>query len=219
MNKGENMTINKNTEMETYILQYYGKELEDISTQLHEDIAQKIYAVFNHLQFLQQYIQDKQVRTRNEEMVKLTKETIEELRFLSYDILPFCQRGINGALEIFLVNYNKKHEIIVELHSYGEKQRLHQMIELIFYRLFKDTLNKLAEIFSVQSIEVTTFWEDSVSIRINYQVESESIEQHERIEKYIQDSETKLKVVGGSISIEKLNETNGQLLINIPNMG
>ena len=45
MNKGENMTIRKNELM-------YEKELQEIATLLHEDIAQKMYAIFNHLQYL-----------------------------------------------------------------------------------------------------------------------------------------------------------------------
>lgn len=85
MNKGENMTIKKH-ELK------YEKELQEIATLLHEDIAQKMYAIFNHLQYLQQHIQDRRDRTRNEEMIKLTKETVEDLRFLSQSLSSLNKR-------------------------------------------------------------------------------------------------------------------------------
>lgn len=124
------MTINKQELNDAHLLIHYEETLKEISNLLHEDIAQKMYAIFNHLQYVHQRLSDNQDRTTNQEMIKLTKRPIEDIRFLSQDVRPFFQKGLNGELENFLTNYRKKFGIITHMRSYGEKHSLPQIVEL-----------------------------------------------------------------------------------------
>jgi len=215
--KGESMNSEKHDLLDTHMLRHYEKELEEISSLLHEDIAQKMYALFNHLQYVQQYIDDRQDRTRNEEMIKLTKCTIEDLRFISQDVLPFCHKGINGAIEAFLMNYSKKNGVSVQIHSYGEKKRLPQIVEVFSYRILKDMLNNLADLFTVSHLEVTCFWEEIVQIRINYTIELQSKNQHEQFLNHILEYKEKMELVKGTINLERIDEHHSQLTLSIQN--
>jgi len=208
--------MNKQELNDAHLLIHYEETLKEISNLLHEDIAQRMYAIFNHLQYIHQRLSDNQDRTTNEEMIKLTKSTIEDIRFLSQDVRPYFQKGLNGELENFLTNYRKKFGIMTQIQSYGEKQLLPQTIELTIYRSFKEVLNMLAVVFTVKSLEVTTNWEQILKLTINYQIEEQLDERAKSYSSILQVLEKQLQLIGGSINWKKINVRNGQIRITIP---
>lgn len=212
------MTINKQELNDSHLLHHYEETLREMSNLLHEDIAQKMYAVFNHLQYIHQRLRDNQDRTTNQEMIKLTKRTIEEIRFLSQDIRPFFQKGLNGELENFITNYRKKLGIIAHIQSLGEKYYLPQIVELTVYRSFKDVLNMIADVSTVKSLEVTTKWDKMLELLINYQIEEQIDEKANSLSSLLQVVGKQLQVIDGSIDRTKINANNDQISITIPNV-
>ncbi|MGM0875562.1 MAG: hypothetical protein ACQEWV_12310 [Bacillota bacterium] len=213
------MNINIKQELiDAHIIKNYENELEGISTFLHEEIAQNVYAVFNHLQYLQQHIVNKDDRTTIDDMVKLTKRTIEDIRFLSNDTHPFFHKGIDGALTTFLNSFNKKHEVAVHYKSYGEKQRLPLLSELMVYRSFKDVLTQLVLSCSQKHMNVTAFWGESLHIKIEWTRDNQEMYQHEDFLLHVLGVKKKLELVGGAFSMTSTSETNKVVNIFIPNV-
>ncbi|QNF26823.1 MULTISPECIES: sensor histidine kinase [Metabacillus] len=196
------MNINiKQEVIDAHIIENYENELKGISIFLHEGIAQNLYAVFNHLQYLQQHIVDKDDRSTIDDMVILMKRTIEDVRVLSNDIHPFSHKGIDGALTTLLNSFSKKHNISIHYQGIGEKQRLPLLSELIVYRTFKDLLTMVALHSPPLRIKVTSFWGEAVEIDVELTWDNQTTFQHEKFLLDILGFEKKLKLVGGAFNV------------------
>ena len=215
----DNMDLNiKPERLDAYIIENYEEELKGITTFLHEEIAQKLYAVFNNLQYLQKRVVDNSDSSTIDDMVKLTKRTIEDIRIRSNETHPFFHNGIDGALKAYLSSVSKKHGLAIQYKEVGDKQQMPLLSEIIVFRTVKDFFSLLSFHSYPKNINVISFWGDSLHIRmefiwedfINCQPTDNMID--------ILAIEKKLRVVDGQFSLIKTSSSKIEAKILIPNV-
>lgn len=202
----------KQKQVITHIIEEYENELKEISMFLHEEIAQNLYAVFNHLQFLQQRM-DKQDRMTINNMIKLTKKTIEDTRQLSTKIHPFVHKELDGALATFIADARKKTRVEIKYVDYNGPRRIPLFTELMIYRIVKDIITDYTDHCNVQHILVETIWEEELKVKIDIaEVEKTPMESNGFSMLY-QGIEQRIILLGGRVNV--INPCEMQTVINI----
>lgn len=210
----------KQERMDSLIIEAYENELKGIASFLHEDIAQNLYAIFNHLQYLQRQTGDSKDRLGIDDMVNLTKRTIEDLRILSNDVHPFFHKGIDGALKSLLISIEKRYGLVVEFKELGDKKDYPILTELIAYRTVKEIMNQTFLYSLPKHVEIYGLWGEALYVKVNFSFGSEGeIDRFERLNLTMLALEKRLKAVGGVISFFKKNDKEIEVNIRIANGG
>ncbi|MBM7605494.1 signal transduction histidine kinase [Metabacillus crassostreae] len=207
----------KQKQVITQIIAEYENELKEISMFLHEEIAQNLYAVFNHLQFLQQHM-DNQDRMTLNNMIKLTKKTIEDTRRLSTKINPFVHKRLEGALATFVADIRKDTQVEIKYVNFNGLKQISLFTEVILYRIVKDIITAYTDHCKIQHILIETIWEEELKVKIDIvEVEKTSMEKDEFSLLY-HGIEERVMLVSGRVNL--LNPCKNQTILNlsIPNV-
>lgn len=207
----------KQKQVITHIIEEYENELKETSIFLHEEIAQNLYAVFNHLQFLQQHM-DKQDRMTINNMIKLTKKTIEDTRQLSTKIHPFFHKGLDRALATFIAETRKNTQVEIQYVNYNGSKQTPLFTEVIIYRIVKDIITAYTDHCEIQHILLETIWEEELKVRIDIvEVEKTSIDQDEFSLLY-QGIEQRISLLDGRVNMINSCEVKTVINLIIPNV-
>ncbi|WP_226669529.1 hypothetical protein [Metabacillus litoralis] len=207
----------KQEQVITHIIEEYENELKEISMYLHEEIAQNLYAVFNHLQFLQQHM-DKVDRMTINNMIKLTKKTIEDTRQLSTQIHPFFHKGLDGALATFIADTRKNERIEIKYVNDNESKRIPLFTELMIYRIVKDIITTYNDHCRVQKILVETIWGKELHIKIDIEEIEKTTINKDGFSLLYQGVEQRIMLLDGRVDMINLSETQTVINLIIPNV-
>jgi PAS domain S-box-containing protein len=124
------------------------EERNQIALNLHDDLGQKLTAINLDIAWLKSRIgvQSKTVREKFEEMSSMVKETIESTKKTSAFLRPaiLFDLGLVPAIKSLLVNFEKQTAIKCNFYYRPEEFVLEDMISLILYRIFQESMTNIA---------------------------------------------------------------------------
>jgi two-component system, NarL family, sensor histidine kinase NreB len=156
----ESLTFNKR--ITAYIIQAQEEEIKRLSSELHEGIAQTLYGMFTGLQFIQSCVDNPSLKQYIEEMIHLSKRTIEEIRWISTELHPLVldTHGLLPAIHSYCKIYTQTFGILVEIEVRGEPQRLSSNLENSLFRICQETLFNSAKYADTDKVKMTFDWTD-----------------------------------------------------------
>jgi len=144
----------------SYIIQSQEEEIKRLSTELHEGIAQTLYSLLTGLEIIQNGLESHDMKQYVEQLMQLSKRTIEEVRWISTELHPAVldTHGILPALQSYNKIYTSTFGIEVELEVNGEPTRLLPTVEILLYRICQEILSNAAKYADTNRVRITFHW-------------------------------------------------------------
>jgi signal transduction histidine kinase len=152
--------LSVNKKITSYMLQAQEYEIQRIADELHEGISQTLYSLYTGLQFIENNIDNDQLKQYTCEMIQLTNRTIEELRWLSTELYPLTLEtlGLTAALKSYLKVYTSTFGIMVDIKAFGEEQMLTNDQKIAVFRACQEALNNIAKYADTSDAAITFNW-------------------------------------------------------------
>lgn len=139
------------------------KERKRIAEDLHDSIGQKLSAIKLNCNSLES--ESTKFSLKNKEVYEnlkvLLKETVEEIRNISHNLMPGTLQdfGLKLALMDLCDKINKSGDINLKFQSHG-KLRLNKTVEMGIYRIAQELINNALKHSKAHEINVQLFFRD-----------------------------------------------------------
>jgi len=162
------------TECRRFYLEHIAKALEEedkrIARELHDNVAQTLIAVLHQVE---NFLEDKDAFRMEDTkfLLKMAEEihsVLQEVRQFSHDLRPAIldDLGLIPALT-WLLRQHESEGLKIDLHFYGNEQRLAPDTELGLFRITQEAVRNIAKHASVNSAEVILHFDtDRVALKI-----------------------------------------------------
>ena len=115
----------------SYIIQSQEQEIKRIALELHEGVGQTLYSVYTGMQFIENAIDQPDMKKFVEEMTHVLEKTIGEVRLLAVELHPptLITLGFLSAMKSYLTIYTSTYGIEVDFEVSGNEFQLSEKAE------------------------------------------------------------------------------------------
>ncbi|HEY8394423.1 MAG TPA: sensor histidine kinase [Thermaerobacter sp.] len=129
------------------VLRALEEERKRIARELHDHTSQVLTTLLIHLDLLGDRLrhEDDEITAKLAFIRKLTSDTLEEIRRLTFDLRPTIldDLGLVPAVRWYVQNVLEPAGIVVELHAQGFEGRLRDEIETALFRIVQEALTNI----------------------------------------------------------------------------
>jgi len=137
---------NQLRELTSQVIHAQEDERKRIARELHDDTAQVLFAQLLRLTALKGS-EHEEVRKVAESLESSTVDAIEGVRRLALELRPptLDDLGLEAALGGLAQRYGEQHGLTVAYEWRGSRERLHEELELILYRIAQEALTNVVK--------------------------------------------------------------------------
>jgi len=133
-------------ELSARLLRVQDEERRNMARELHDSVIQALAAAIINLSLLKDSLQlDSEAASTLEEALKITEESVREIRTFSYLLHPplLDASGLQSALRWYVEGYSKRSGVQVELNLPEGRERLGNDTELALFRIVQESLTNI----------------------------------------------------------------------------
>jgi len=133
-------------ELSARLLKVQDEERRNMARELHDSVIQGLAAAVINLSLLMDSVQlDPEAARTLEETLKITEESVREIRTFSYLLHPplLDVTGLQSALRWYVEGYSKRSGVQVELDLPEGRERLGKETELALFRIVQESLTNI----------------------------------------------------------------------------
>jgi signal transduction histidine kinase len=145
MNKKNRAEIDKLVNQQKFrsvlILEGQEEERKRIAMDIHDGIGQMLTSLKYQIESIDP--DDAQVKQRIQEVDKLIKETIKEVRRITFNLKPTVlgDYGLQAGLKVYIQEMGKLTDVVLAYETHGVLERLPQKIENNAFRIIQEAVN------------------------------------------------------------------------------
>jgi signal transduction histidine kinase len=145
MNKKNRAEIDKLVNQQKFrsvlILEGQEEERKRIAMDIHDGIGQMLTSLKYQIESIDP--DDAKVKQRIEEVDKLIKETIKEVRRVTFNLKPTVlgDYGLQAGLKVYIQEMGKLTDVTLAYETHGQMERLPQKIENNAFRIIQEAVN------------------------------------------------------------------------------
>jgi two-component system sensor histidine kinase DegS len=145
MNKKNRAEIDKLVNQQKFrsvlILEGQEEERKRIAMDIHDGIGQMLTSLKYQIESINP--DDEQVKRRIQEVDKLIKETIKEVRRVTFNLKPTVlgDYGLQAGLKVYIQEMGKLTDVALAYETHGVLERLPQKIENNSFRIIQEAVN------------------------------------------------------------------------------
>lgn len=217
--KGEQSRIHNM--VTTSMIKAQEEERKRLSRELHDGIGQSIFSVQLGLEYIIPIINDPEKRLHLENLRKLTKQTLEEIRHMAVELRPSVldDLGLIAALKSYFKTFGDTFGIQINFEYSGDKERLLSNIEIALYRITQEALTNSAKYADTERIDLTlSKYESEVVLKITDFGKGFSMEDVRRREKGVglYNMEERVSMLNGTFHITSQIDKGTEIEVRIP---
>lgn len=133
-------------ELSARLLNVQDEERRNMARELHDSVIQGLAAAVINLSLMKDTVQlDPEAARTLEETLKITEESVREIRTFSYLLHPplLDVNGLQSALRWYVEGYCKRSAVQVDLDLPDGRERLGNEIELSLFRVVQESLTNI----------------------------------------------------------------------------
>jgi two-component system sensor histidine kinase DegS len=159
MNKKNRAEIDKLVNQQKFrsvlILEGQEEERKRIAMDIHDGIGQMLTSLKYQIESINP--NDAQVKQRIQEVDKLIKETIKEVRRITFNLKPTVlgDYGLQAGLKVYMHEMGKLTDVELNYETRGEMERLPQKIENNAFRIIQEAVNNAIKYATASRITVS----------------------------------------------------------------
>jgi two-component system, NarL family, sensor histidine kinase DegS len=159
MNKKNRAEIDKLVNQQKFrsvlILEGQEEERKRIAMDIHDGIGQMLTSLKYQIESINP--NDAQVKQRIQEVDKLIKETIKEVRRITFNLKPTVlgDYGLQAGLKVYMHEMGKLTDVELSYETRGEMERLPQKIENNAFRIIQEAVNSAIKYATASRITVS----------------------------------------------------------------
>lgn len=208
------------------VIQAQEEERRRISRELHDDTAQVLFAQLLRVTALK-HSSDPELRATAEELEDLTVEAIESVRRLALELRPpaLDDLGLHDALADLAQRFEAQLGIPISLKMSGARGRLASEVELVLYRVAQEALTNAGKHARATRIVLELVRSDTeVTMRIEddgrgFDTALAWARDGRGIGLGLFGMEERVGLVGGTLSIDRIDPHGTQVMARIPLSG
>jgi two-component system sensor histidine kinase UhpB len=208
------------------VIQAQEEERRRISRELHDDTAQVLFAQLLRVTALK-HSSDPELRSTAEELEDLTVEAIESVRRLALELRPpaLDDLGLHDALADLAQRFEAQLGIPISLKMSGARGRLASEVELVLYRVAQEALTNAGKHARATRIVLELVRSDTgVTMRIEddgrgFDPALASARDGRGIGLGLFGMEERVGLVGGTLSIDRIDPHGTRITARIPLIG
>jgi len=217
--KGEQSRIHNM--VTTSMIKAQEEERKRLSRELHDGIGQSIFSVQLGLEYIIPLISEPEKRLHLENVRKLIKQTLEEIRHMAVELRPSVldDLGLIAALKSYFKTFGDTFGIQINFEYHGDKERLASNIEIALYRITQEALTNSAKYADTERIDLSlSKFEHEVELRIIDFGKGFSMEDVRRKEKGVglYNMEERVSMLNGTFHITSQIEMGTDIEVRIP---
>ncbi|MEJ1242005.1 ATP-binding protein [Chryseolinea sp. T2] len=158
MNKKNRAEIDKLVNQQKFrsvlILEGQEEERKRIAMDIHDGIGQMLTSLKYQIESM--VPTDVKVKERIEEVDKLIKETIKEVRRVTFNLKPTVlgDYGLQAGLKVYIQEMGKLTDVALVYETHGQMERLPQKIENNAFRIIQEAVNNAIKYANASQITV-----------------------------------------------------------------
>jgi signal transduction histidine kinase len=200
------------------------EERRRLSRELHDGIGQMLTGLRLHSEKLKDlpFANDKQRKTF-EEHSKLIEETIEATRMVSFNLMPpiLTDFGLGAAIRLLTEYTSQTSSIQVTFESNYGQTRLNSNLEVNLYRIAQEALNNIVKHSKATEAKVVLKkGKSEVELNISDNgvgFDEKSIKKETTINNGLSNMQTRVRLLGGKMTIQAKSTKGTQITVKIPN--
>ena len=145
----------------SYIIQSQEQEIKRIALELHEGVGQTLYSVYTGMQFIENAIDQPDMKRFVEEMTHVLEKTIGEVRLLAVELHPptLITLGFLSAMRSYLTIYTSTYGIEVDFEVSGNEFKLSEKENITLFRVCQEALANIALYADTSVAKLIVHWE------------------------------------------------------------
>lgn len=155
--EAEHMLFEAEENMSKLVLQAHEEERKRVSRELHDGIGQSLYTILMKLNMAEHEITGEEKPPSLQKARIMTAEAMKEVKDIAHSLRPSSldDFGFLPALKNYTDRIEKVHNLQINLHTSGDKNRMDPEVETALYRICQEALINCAKYASSKSIEIT----------------------------------------------------------------
>lgn len=159
MNKKNRAEIDKLVNQQKFrsvlILEGQEEERKRIAMDIHDGIGQMLTSLKYQIESID--AQDARVKERIDEVDKLIKDTIKEVRRVTFNLKPTVlgDYGLQAGLKVYIQEMGKLTDVVLAYETHGQLERLPQKIENNAFRIIQEAVNNAIKYADATRITVS----------------------------------------------------------------
>ncbi|WP_338471554.1 histidine kinase [Niallia sp. XMNu-256] len=153
----------------SYIIQSQEQEIKRIALELHEGVGQTLYSLYTGMQFIENAIDQPDMKKYVEDMTHVLEKTIQEVRLLAVELHPptLLTLGFLSAMKSYLTIYTSTYGIEVDFEVSGNEVQLSEKESITLFRVCQEALANIALYADTSKAKIIVRWgPDTVEIVI-----------------------------------------------------
>ena len=144
----------------SYIIQSQEQEIKRIALELHEGVGQTLYSLYTGMQFIENAIDQPEMKKYVEDMTHVLEKTIQEVRLLAVELHPptLITLGFLAALKSYLTIYTSTYGIEVDFEFSGNEVQLSEKENITLFRVCQEALANIALYADTSKAKLTVNW-------------------------------------------------------------
>ena len=145
----------------SYIIQSQEQEIKRIALELHEGVGQTLYSLYTGMQFIENAIDQPEMKKYVEDMTHVLEKTIQEVRLLAVELHPptLITLGFLSALKSYLTIYTSTYGIEVDFEFSGNEVQLSEKENITLFRVCQEALANIALYADTSKAKLTVNWD------------------------------------------------------------
>lgn len=151
------MLIEVEKNLSRLVLQAHEVERKRVSLDLHDGIGQSLYSILMTLNMTTSKMSPEQKMFYLDEAKIMTSNAMKEVKEIAHSLRPSSldDLGFFPALNTYVAQYKKTHQIDVKLTLIGDRERLNPEVETALYRICQESLTNAAKYAGASTIALT----------------------------------------------------------------
>lgn len=153
----EQMLFEVEKNLSRLVLQAHEEERKRVSRELHDGIGQSLYSILMTLNVASSEISASKQTQCLDEAKKMTSNAMNEVKDIAHSLRPSSldDLGFLPALNTYVSQFKKTHNIGVNLNVVGDQERLDSEVETALYRICQESLTNVAKYAQASIIKLT----------------------------------------------------------------
>jgi two-component system sensor histidine kinase NreB len=151
---------NKN-KISSYIIQSQEQEIKRIALELHEGVGQTLYSLYTGMQFIENAIDQPEMKKYVVDMTHILEKTIQEVRLLAVELHPptLLTFGFLSAMKSYLTIFTSTYGIEVDFETSGKEVSLSEKENITLFRVCQEALANIALYADSSKAKITVHWD------------------------------------------------------------